>query len=210
MKPAYHNLDIENWNRREHFEFFRRMEEPFFGITATVDCTIAYAKAQEAGVSFFVYYLHKTMIAVHTVPCFRYRIAEDAIRVYDRIDPSATIMRADHTFGFSLIVFDPDLTVFNAKAKAEMARIQETPGLFTRDFEANLVHFSALPWIDFTALSHARGFGFPDSCPKLSYGKMTDLNGVKTMPLSVHVHHGLVDGYDVGVFLEILQTELNR
>jgi len=38
-------LDIANWNRKEHFEFFRKFEEPFFGLTATVDWTKAYSTA---------------------------------------------------------------------------------------------------------------------------------------------------------------------
>jgi chloramphenicol O-acetyltransferase type A len=37
---------------------------------------------------------------------------------------------------------------------------------------------------------------------------MTDQNGKKSIPLSVHVHHGLVDGYHVGLFLEKLQAML--
>lgn len=39
-------LDIETWNRKEHFLFFSQMEEPFFGVTIVVDCTKAYEKRQ--------------------------------------------------------------------------------------------------------------------------------------------------------------------
>ena len=58
-------INLETWNRKEHFLFFKQMEEPFFGITTSIDCTIAYQKAKELGVSFFTYYLHKTLIAVN-------------------------------------------------------------------------------------------------------------------------------------------------
>jgi len=54
-------------------------------------------------------------------------------------------------------------------------------------------------------LSHARSFSFPDSIPKISFGKMTELDGVKTMPVSVHVHHGLMDGFHVGQFVDKFQ-----
>jgi chloramphenicol O-acetyltransferase type A len=30
-----------------------------------------------------------------------------------------------------------------------------------------VIHFSAIPWLDFTSLSHARSYTFPDSCPKI-------------------------------------------
>jgi len=47
-------LNLETWNRKEHFLFFNQMEEPFFGVTITVDCTKAYEKAKQLGVSFFL------------------------------------------------------------------------------------------------------------------------------------------------------------
>ncbi|NRA48527.1 MAG: chloramphenicol acetyltransferase, partial [Phaeodactylibacter sp.] len=33
--------------------------------------------------------------------------------------------------------------------------------------------------------------------------------GRKTMPVSIHVHHALVDGFHVGLFLEAFQDLLN-
>jgi chloramphenicol O-acetyltransferase type A len=203
-------LNIETWNRKEHFLFFKQMEEPFFGVTITIDCTKAYEKAKDLGVSFFTYYLHKTLVAVNTIEPFRYRILNDEVYIFDRIDSSATIMREDQTFGFSQIEFDFDLLKFAENTKNEIARIQTTTGLLTREFSENLIHFSALPWINFTSFSHARSFTWPDSCPKISFGKMMEENGKKTMSMSIHVHHGLMDGFHVGEFVTLFQELMNE
>ncbi|RKS01196.1 chloramphenicol acetyltransferase [Flavobacterium sp. 102] len=205
-----HKLELETWNRKEHFLFFKQMEEPFFGITTRVDCSNAYTNAKKLGVSFFTYYLHKTLIGVNAVENFRYRIIDNEVYVFDRIDASATILREDKTFGFSLMEYDKNLNEFAKITKKEIERIQNTIGLITRDFEDNLIHFSAVPWIDFTSYSHARSFTWPDSCPKVSFGKMVEENGKKTMAIAVHVHHGLADGYHVGQFLTLLQELLNE
>ena len=204
-------LDLENWNRKEHFLFFKQMEEPFFGITTTIDCTKGYETSKQLGTSFFVYYLHKTIVAVNAIESFRYRILEDAIYIYETIDVSATILRADQTFGFSLIKYSPDYDIFAANAVQEIERIQNTTGLFTREFPLdNLIHFSAIPWVNFTSLSHARSYTFPDSCPKISFGKMMiDNEGKRTMSISIHVHHGLMDGYQVGQFVDYFQELMN-
>ena len=204
-------LDLENWNRKEHFLFFKQMEEPFFGMTTTIDCTKGYGAAKQLGTSFFLYYLHKTIVAVNAIESFRYRIIDGAIYIYDTIDVSATILRADQTFGFSLIKYSPDFEVFSANALQEIDRIQNTSGLFTREFPLdNLIHFSAVPWVNFTSLSHARSYTFPDSCPKISFGKMTiDESGKRTMSMSIHVHHGLMDGYQVGQFVDYFQELMN-
>lgn len=205
-------LDLENWNRKEHFAHFSRMEEPFFGATVEIDCTKAYQTAKNLKTSFFIYYLHKTLLAVNAIENFKYRISEGKIYCNDRIDASATIGREDGTFGFSLIEYDPDFKIFEQTALAEINRIQNTSGLFTRTFDDdNVIHFSAIPWLNFTSLSHARSYTFPDSCPKISFGKMMlSESGKRTIAMSVHVHHGLMDGLHVGQFVDIFQEAMNN
>lgn len=203
-------IDLATWNRKEHFEFFYTFEEPFFGITTPIDMTIAYEKAKAMQIPFFVYYLHKTIAAVNQVENFRYRIEENEVVLYNEIDASATIMREDKTFGFSFMKFHSNIDEFTKIAETEIERIQVTPGLFTREFPTNIIHFSAIPWINFTSLTHSRSYTLPDSCPKVSWGKLIDENGKKTMSVAVMAHHGLVDGYHMGLFVEALQTELNK
>lgn len=202
-------LDLSTWNRKEHFEFFCKFEEPFFGTTIQFDCTRAYAKSKELGVSFFTYYLHKTLVAVNNIENFRYRIQDEKVFIYDKINVSSTILRDDKTFGFSEIEYNENLNTFIENYNTEATRVKNTSGLFTRDYNENIVHFSALPWINFTSISHSRSFTFPDSCPKFSFGKMTTENDKKLMSISVHVHHGLVDGYHLGLYFEEFERLMN-
>ena len=108
--------------------------------------------------------------------------------------------------------FDKDLQLFQNIVLDEINRIEQTTGLFTKlDFPENLIHFSALPWVNFSALSHARGFSYTDSCPKISFGKMVIENdGSKRMNMSVHVHHGLMDGLHLGQFVVYFQQIMNE
>ena len=50
-------IDIDNWNRKEHFQFFSKFDEPFFGVTVKVDCTTAYKKAKENGLTTVMAYI---------------------------------------------------------------------------------------------------------------------------------------------------------
>ncbi|MCF6360116.1 MAG: CatA-like O-acetyltransferase [Cyclobacteriaceae bacterium] len=63
-------LDLSTWNRNAHFDFFKSYDQPFFGITAEVDITKAYIFTKERGVSFFLYYLHKSLVAIHEIEPF--------------------------------------------------------------------------------------------------------------------------------------------
>ena len=205
-----HLIDLATWNRREHFTFFSAFEEPFFGLVATVDCTRALAEAKRLGVPFFLYYLHAALQAVNQVEALRYRIEDGQVYCYDRIHASATIGRPDHTFGFSFIEQHGELAAFVPGATAEIAAVQASEGLRLNETTGrpDVIHFSALPWVRFTGLSHARSFSHPDSCPKISVGQ-TYVEGAATLlPVSVNVHHGLADGYHVGLFLAAFQELL--
>ena len=203
-------INLATWNRREHFDFFSAFEEPFFGLVATVDCTRALAEAKRLGVPFFLYYLHAALQAVNQVEALRYRIEDGQVVCYDRIHASATIGRPDHTFGFSFIEQHDELATFVPAAMAEIAAVQASQGLRLNETTngPDVIHFSAIPWVRFTGLTHARSFSHPDSCPKISVGQ-TYLEGTATLlPVSINVHHGLADGYHVGQFLAAFQKQL--
>ena len=202
-------LEIEKWSRRDHYHFFRKFEEPFFGITILVDCTNAYEHAKQTQASFFLWYLHKSLVAANETEPFRYRIDEKEIIIYDQVNASPTINRPDGTFGFSYMNYHRAFGEFVTHAQLEIDKVQQTTGLIPATAGENVIHYSSVPWLHFTALSHARAFSFPDSIPKISFGKMVKDTTRKTMPVSIHVHHGLMDGYHVAQFVERFQHLMN-
>jgi chloramphenicol O-acetyltransferase type A len=203
-------INIDTWNRKDHFNLFSRFEEPFWGVVISIDCTLAYQNAKNRNQSFFLYYLYRALKAANEVENFRYRIIKDQVYLYAQVNVATTVNRPDDTFGFAYFNYFEDEQLFIEQAKIEMEKTRQSTGLVPSEEGANDIHFSALPWLDFTSISHARAFGFPDSCPKISFGKMKEVHGKKTMPVSVHVHHGLADGYHVGLFVERFQELMNE
>ncbi|RYD84149.1 MAG: chloramphenicol acetyltransferase, partial [Sphingobacteriales bacterium] len=170
-----------------------------------LDCTAVYHHAKSNGISFYLLYLYKILTAINETEPFRYRIdAAGKVVVYDKIGVGPTIPRDDGTFGYGHMHYQTDLDLFIAGAKKEIEHVKKTTGL-KPEGHIDIIHFSALPWIKFTSVSHARIYSFPDSVPKISVGKVTETDNKYTMPFSIHVHHGLVDGYDVGVFIKKLE-----
>ena len=92
----------------------------------------------------------------------------------------------------------------------EIENVKSTNSLLPAVSSENVIHFSAIPWLDFTSISHARSFSHPDSCPKISFGKMTENNAVKEIPVSIHGHHALMDGYHAGLFIDKFQDLLKN
>ena len=53
-----HPIDLEHWNRKEHFLFFGSMDDPFFGLTTQIDVTSIYKEAKADHASFFLSLIH--------------------------------------------------------------------------------------------------------------------------------------------------------
>lgn len=203
-------IDKENWVRKEQFEFFNTFEEPYWGLTANVDCTIAYRKAKEKNYSFFLYYLFKSLKTVNHIDELKMRVVDEKIYLYDIINASPVIDRDNGTFGFARINYYADIEKFMKEAKEEVKRVRNMKGLFTCEEVEDVVHYSTIPWISFTSLSHARPFSVKDYVPKITFGKFFIENNNKLLPVSVHVNHSLVDGFHVGKFYELFQNFLDE
>lgn len=205
-----HILNRETWNRKEHFIFFNKFEDPYFGLTFDVDVTAARLFCKENSLPFFLYYHFLATRVANKIEPFRMRIEGDDVVVYETIHASTTIMREDKTFSFSYISFKEDLNKFIQEGLAEIKRIQTTTGI---GLEGNperrdIIHFSTIPWIPFKGLTHARSFSFKDSAPKISFGKIIRNGEKELMPVSIFSNHALVDGYHVGDFYEQFQELL--
>ena len=198
-------IDIASWDRRDLYLFFREFDEPYYGITTDLECSGAYAYAKFRGISFFLYYLYLVLKAVNATEAFRYRIEGGDLFLYDLIDASSTIYRENGTFGFSHIPYEKDLDIFLHKAVQEVKRVRGGDRLISNEFGENIIHFSALPWIHFTSVSHPRQFGTNESVPKITMGKYYMDGEQMMMPVSAYVHHGLADGLHVGQFFHTLQ-----
>ncbi|MFI2744375.1 CatA-like O-acetyltransferase [Zhouia sp. PK063] len=199
---AKKKMVLDTWNRKAHFDFFSGFDEPFFGVTVPIEVTTAYKKAKQRNQSFFLYYLYRALKAANSIENFKYGIIEKEVFLYEQMHASATVDRPDGTFGFSYITFYDEEALFYEKATLAIAETRKGTGLFPSNAGENVMHCSAVPWLNFTALSHARNYKFPDSCPKLSFGKMTRQGDKLIMPVAVYLHHGLADGLHIGMFTE--------
>jgi chloramphenicol O-acetyltransferase type A len=204
-------IDFDTWIRKEHFEWFKNFDEPFWGIVSEVDCTQAYVNAKEQQVSFYHYYLHKSLMAINLLEEFKLRIEDEQIVCYDKINASATLNNRDGLYAMSFIEYNEDLQTFCDNARDEENRVSKIKGLGVNSdtYRVDAIHYSSVPWFKITGLTHARNFKFKDSVPKITFGKFEEINNRKIMNISINGHHGLIDGSHAGKYLKLFQDLLN-
>src|SRR5271163_233311 len=197
-------IDLETWERRASFNLFRNFTEPYHGVCLRVDCTATYRYAKQHQLSVFLSLLHRSLVAAHQVANFRTRIVDGTVWLYEQINGGSAVGRANGTIGLGHYPFHARLDEFVRMAAVELDRVRQRDDI-ERYPDANLIRYSVLPWFDFTSISHARDFSRPDSAPRITFGKITEADGRCTMPVSIHVHHALVDGLHVAQFVEKFQ-----
>ena len=200
-------IDTETWSRRQLFRLFKDYDNPFFNVCADVDATrlLDFTRARNLSLSITYHYL-STKTANEIEP-FRYRLRGERVLVHERVDAGAIVLLADESFTFVYFDFTEDFGAFHESGKASVERARtEPPSLDARADRDDLIYHSVIPWVSFTSISHARDSRRQSGIPKIAFGKYRDAGGRVLLPVSVEVHHALLDGLHVGRYFERLQS----
>jgi chloramphenicol O-acetyltransferase type A len=208
-EAAMRHIDLETWERREHYQLFSSMGFPYFGLTANVDLTAFRAAVKARGASFTVALMYVLSMAANAVPAFRQRIREGGVVEHEVVHPGTTILVSEDLFRFCLFVHDADWSAFAADAAQRIARVKERPSLGTELDRDELLYTTAIPWVSFTNCLHPVFLHGADSVPRIAWGKYFEDRGRLLMPLNIQVHHGLVDGIHAARFYEGVQAYLS-
>ncbi|QGY42982.1 chloramphenicol acetyltransferase [Maribellus comscasis] len=206
-------IDIENWDRKEHFLFFSRMDYPQYNICMDIDVTnfLAFIKARK--LSFYYSMIYVASTALNRIKNFRYRIRDGKVVLHDQIHPSFTDMDEDKNAGlFKFVTLDlrGDIETFEKKAKEankNQTEYFEFEKLAGRD---DLIFITCIPWISFTHISHTISLNKNDSVPRISWGKYFKRDEKVCLPFSVQVNHALVDGLHIGKYIDELQQYIDN
>jgi chloramphenicol O-acetyltransferase type A len=204
------HLDIEGWPRRAAFHFFLDYEDPWFSVCAPVDVTaLADLCSADRELSFGTACLYTLLRAANECEAFRYRLDGGRVLVHDRVHVGTTTLYDDERLAFIYFDYDPDFRAFRDSAvRARRDGADDTGALSPQDGRTDLIHFSALPWIPFTSVTHPRPRRRGGSVPKVMWGRYGRDLGRALMPVSVEAHHGLMDGVHVGRYFQLVEALL--
>ena len=197
-------LDLASWKRRQHFDFFRRYEKPWFNLCADVDVTALAARcAEPGGPSFFLASLWTSLVAANGVEELRCRMRGEEVVVHPVVHGGTTVLMPDETFAFAYFDHEPEFAAFAAPAARVLEEVRSGSGSLEPHPERDdMIHYSIIPWVSFTSFSHAHTYRSDLSVPKVVFGKHRRAGDRLLMPVSIEVHHALVDGIHVGRFYE--------
>lgn len=204
-------INIENWERKNQFEFFKNYEDPFFNITATLDVTVLYNHCKQHKMSFFLASLYVANQAMNQIPAFKLRLKNDKIIEFSKIHIDSTVLNEDNTFSFCHFETFPTLFEFMKNGTEILSDHRNGIEDDSHVYDLDVAHSTSIPWVSITGFKHARnGNEKHIGIPKIVFGKYFEDNNRKIMPFSVEVHHALMDGIHVGLLFEKMQHFINE
>ena len=156
-----HIIDIDTWERRDNYGFFRTFLNSWYSVTTEIDCTEASTAAKQSKHSFFLYYLYAVLRSANEVNELRYRIDKDGqVIFHDRVDIISPIAVPGKTFYTVRIPYHEDFKRFYAEAYALITNIPEDGDPYgaektlMQQGDYDVVHLSAVPKMYFTSTTY--------------------------------------------------------
>jgi chloramphenicol O-acetyltransferase type A len=203
-------IDLENWERKNHFNYFKSLDYPHFSLCANVDITQYYKYIKAKGIPFFISFLYISSKAANDIKEFKYRIRDDKVIEHDTVSPSFTLMTSKDVFSFCTAKYIDNFKDFYSNANSQIENVKNIVSLEDEPGRDDLLFVTSIPWVSFTNITHPINMHPVDSVPRISWGKYFQENSIMKLPLSIQAHHALVDGMHVGQYFESVQRMLDN
>ena len=205
-------FDIDNWDRKENYFFFKDFKEPFVGITVELDATALVRVCKSKSISIHHALLYCTISAANQCLPMRLRRKDDGVIEHSTIDMGCAVMR-EGTSAFTFAYYPwhegDDAKRFITRALEITNKTAQGLPLEHRPDRTNLIYGTTLPWISFTSFTHPKKGG-GHSIPRTVLGKIFNREGKDILPFQLEVDHALMDGIHMAQYFDVLQSEIRK
>lgn len=209
MSNKYEIIDLGNFKRKDYVQIYRSAALPQYCVSFELDVKRFAGRVKRENLSFTLAFIYAVSKCASEIEEFRYRFLEDGqVALFESVDTSFTWLEPE-TELFKVVVV-PMRETMEEYVTLALETAEHQKAHFTGPVGNDIFHFSALPWVTFTHVSHT-DFGNPlKAQPIFDWGKYAERDGKLMMPFAVQVHHAFVDGIHIGKLADRLQKYLNE
>ena len=201
-------IDLQKWDRKELFNHYNKETNPFVIINTPIDITNVYNYCKSSDNSIYAtigYLITKT---VNSIEEFKFRKENDEIILYDKVHGNFTENIDNKIIGFFTIKNDDTYKDFIEEFNSKRDGLNIAKKSETSVTKYNEVWMSCVPWFEFN--SAVPPFNKENTIPQFIWDKFKKENDIVKTNLMIMVHHGFVDGYHIGKFINLLQENINN
>lgn len=209
----FHVVNLEKWERREHFKYYIEQLKCGYSITANLDVTVFKELLENNNLKFYPSFIYCVTYNINLMPEFRMRYGEDdKLIIYDIVHPSYTIFhKDDNTFSDLWSQYDNDFYKFYHNYKCDIEKYSNIKGVKIKANQPkNFYCISCVPWLSYTGYSTYTNDSSPSLMPIITYGKYHEENEKWIMPFTVTISHAVADGYHVSKLINSIQMTIDK
>jgi chloramphenicol O-acetyltransferase type A len=200
---------VTDYYRREHYDFFRAYEMPFYTITFNLDITAVKQFSSDHDYPIYLTQCFLFARGMSRVEDFRYRVVDDQIVLHDHLEIAATLPAPNGAFSFAKFDHDPDLENFLHRAETVSEHARQAASL-DDTAEGNTILFTSIPGVRFTGFTHVTPADRTDGRARVAFGKFFEEAGRLMVPVGLGVNHIFIDGVALSQLVEEVQTEFDK
>ena len=207
---SFIKIDLDQYDRRQHFEYFSSLQYPYVGITSDVDVSELVRFCKAKNYSFYLTFLHAAALAADGVKELRQRIHNGGIIEYSECPTSHIELLDNNTYCYCTLHHHTALSEYIPYA-VETRNLCRQNGSIDEDEDVESMYFiSTFPWRHYTAMIQPVAGG-EESTPRITWGKFQeDHHGKLQLPVTLLAHHALVDGIHIAMFYQNLEREIQK
>ena len=202
-------IDLEKWERKEHFNYYRNQLKCTYNLTVQLDVTHLIQKIRENHLKFYPCMIYCISKIVNETKEFKMAVDKDGRPgYYDIIHPNYTIFHNDDkTFSDVWTEYNPNFKLFYQNITFDMDYYKDKKGIKVKENQpANFFCISCVPWLNYTNFSTSLvGIDQMTLFPIITFG-----NGQFKMPFTVNIAHAAADGYHTAKLINDIQDYINN
>lgn len=200
-------IDMETWNRKEHFDCISKMDPSLINITANIDITSLKKFLSENSLKLYPCIIACISNVVNTHNEFKQAYNDKfQLGTYDIIHPSYTIFHKDDlTFSCIYSEYTKDIKKLYKIIENDMKQYANLKGYETRKAPKNSFPISCNPWVSYTGYSIIEQKEKLVFAPYIIIGKFIQADSKLLLPITFQISHSVADGFHIGRFYQELQ-----
>lgn len=159
---------------------------------------------------FFISILYASTKTANSIKEFKLRIRGDKVIEHETVNPSFTIITDEEVFSFCRSNYTDNFNEFKTNTLKEIEKVKNNISIEDEPGQDDLLYITSIPWVSFTNITHPIQMNPVDSIPRIAWGKYFEEGGNIKLPISVDVHHALVDGVHIGQYFNIIQEIIDN
>jgi len=215
MGRTYKVLEKNELKNVKQYEWFKTFSNPCYGLNVKMDVSKVVEYSKNTNTSFFINLLYLITIGLSSVEEMRLREVEGEIRLYDKINPTFTVMTNSGNYENAGIKMIDDFNEFYNKVKETLELVKSNVSVrdgYNDDLLFDDYYMTCIPWLSIEGMTHplCDNNYSSSSCPRVCWDKYRLEDGKYVMILNITVSHCFVDGYRLTNVFKQIQINFNE